>query len=204
MGGRGSGRPSSYGMMVTKTNEVHSIDLAWLRRQKMLRVGWSSTLRWSRGGKETGSIQLEPHANGVRLVYRHRPAQGGDWLPVNEFVPLIETATRFDGRRQWFQCLACRRRCRILYGGAYFRCRRCLALKYETQYEPPYARAATRALKIRERLGSKGGIDDPFPDKPKGMHMTTYARLVEEESRLQNAWGVGITARYRLIEHGEK
>ena len=198
MGGRGSGRQSSFGLMVTKTNEVHSIDLAWLRRQKLLNVGGWSTIRWSRGGHQTGSIRLECHAHAVRLVYRQQD-RGGDWVAVDEFIPLVEADTRFGGRRQCVVCLACSRRCRVLYGGAYFRCRRCNGLKYDTQYEPPFARAATRALKIRERLGGQGGIDDPLPEKPKGMHWKTYDQLVEDENSLQNAWADGIISRFRLF-----
>lgn len=204
MGGRGSGRPSSLGLMVTKTNELHSIDLAWLRRSNLINVGRSTTLRWSRGGHETGSIRFEVHVGGVRLIYRHKPSGRTEWECVNEVVPLIESPTRFKGRRQWFQCLSCNRRCRVLYGGAYFRCRRCNDLKYETQYEPPFARAATRALKIRERLGGRGGIDDLFPPKPKGMHWKTYDRLQAKDERFHEAWTLGIVDRFRLAgEQGE-
>lgn len=96
-------------------------------------------------------------------------------------------------------CPACNRRCRILYGpGSRFLCRRCGDLKYETQYEPDFARAATRALKIRERLGGRCGIDDPFPPKPKGMHWRTYQRLEAEEEALQRSWALGIAAKFPL------
>lgn len=186
-------------MTVDKCHEFLSIDLAWLRRRKLLGVGRRSSINWSRGGMGAGSICIECHAGGIRLVYKTR-CDGGAWADVSEFVPLVETATNFGGRRQWFQCLTCRNNCRILYGGATFRCRRCHRLKYDTQYEPDFARAATRALKIRERLGSKGGIDDPFPDKPKGMHRKTYERLMAEEERLQNAWAVGIMERWKMFE----
>jgi hypothetical protein len=128
----------------------------------------------------------------VRLVYKHR-RPGSEWHDVSEFIPFVEMTTNFGGRRQWFQCLSCRRNCRILYGRAYFRCRRCQGLRYETQYEPPFARAATRALKIRERLGSKGGIDEAFPAKPKAMHWKTYNRLRAREEWLQQQWALGIT-----------
>lgn len=196
MGGRGSGRSSSFGLTVDKTHEFHSIDLAWLRRQKLLNPGRWSTLTWSRRGEPTGSIRLEVFSCAVRLVYRHRPS-GGYWRDVSEWVPLVETETAFGGRRQWFECLSCRSRCRILYGGGQFRCRRCHGLRYETQYEPPFARAATRALKIRERLGDKGGIDDPFPARPKNMRRKTYERLEDEYYRLNDAWAVGIMGRFR-------
>ena len=104
VGGRGSGRSSSFGVTVDKTNEFQSIDLAWLRRQKLLNPGRWSTLTWSRRGQTTGSIRLEVFPAAVRLVYRHRPS-GGDWQDVSEWVPLVETETAFGGRRQWFECL---------------------------------------------------------------------------------------------------
>ena len=127
----------------------------------------------------------------MRLVYRTKRA-GDDWRDVRDKIPLVSTPTQFGGQRQWFQCPSCEKRCRILYGGSLFRCRRCHRLRYETQYEPPFARAATRALKIRERLGGRGGIDDPFPAKPKGMHWKTYGRLVDEAEQMEVLWTRGI------------
>ena len=199
MGGRGSGRPSGHGLSVEKCHEFHSIDLAWLRKQNLLRVGTWSTLRWSRGAQEAGSIKFAVLSQGIRLVYRRRE-HGGDWQDVDEIIPLVETPAQFGGSRQWFRCLSCQKRCRIIYCGSYFRCRRCHGLKYDTQYEPDFARAATAALKIRSRLGAKSGIDDPFPPKPKGMHRRTYERLRDEEEQLQSAWVVGIMARFSIVE----
>jgi len=34
-----------------------------------------------------------------------------------------------------------------------------------------------KAEEIRRRFGGSGSLLDPFPDKPKGMHWTTYWRL---------------------------
>jgi hypothetical protein len=197
MGGRGSGRSSSFGMMADLCHEHHRIDLAWLRSEKMLEAGGWRSITWSRAGRQTGSVRVAAVPGGMALSYRQR-RNGGEWQDVDEVVPIVQTATQFGGRRGWFRCLSCERRCRILYGGAHFRCRRCHRLRYDTQYEPAFARAATRALKIRERLGCKGGIDDPFPDKPKGMRWATYERLRGEEERLQGAWAQGIMARFRL------
>ena len=151
MGGRGSGRPSGLGMLTDQCHEYHSIDLAWLRRKKLLNTGRWSTLTWSRAGQVTGTIRIECLLNGVRLIYRQR-RNGEDWQDVNEFVPYLETETRFGGQRQWFQCLSCGSRCRILYGGAHFRCRNCQRLKYESQYEAAYARACSQSHNIRQQL----------------------------------------------------
>ncbi len=191
MGGSGSGRRSSFGLGVDKCHEFQSIDLTWLRKRKLDCVGVWSTLRWSRRGQETGSIRIEYLQRGLRLVYRTR-LRGDEWVNVDEVVPFVSMPLRFGGIRKWLSCLSCGRHCRILYGGNYFRCRTCHGLKYETQYEPGFARAATRAIKIRERLGSDGGIDDYFPPRPKGMHRRTYERLRAEEERCQQVWAQGV------------
>ena len=198
MGGRGSGRQASFGLMVDKCHEFKSIDLAWLHRQKLMQMGRASPITWSVRGQQTGSIGIARLRGGIRLNYRQH-SHGEEWRDVADFIPVVETVTNFGGHRQWFQCPSCYSRCRIVYGGALFRCWRCHRLKYETQYEPPFARAATRALKIRERLGGKGGLDDLFPPKPKGMHWKTYERLQAREERMQEAWAIGIAQRFRMF-----
>ena len=189
MGGRGSGRSS--GFSANKCSDCLSVDLAWLRRKCLLIPGRSSTIRWSRGDNPTGAINVASEPAGLRLKYRSR-SHGEEWHDINEFVPFIETATAFGGRRQWFCCLTCSRRCQVLYGGEYFRCRRCHRLKYDSQYEPAYARACSQSHKIRKRLGQSGSLDEPFPKKPKGMHWKTYNRLEELDEQLQNRWAVGV------------
>jgi hypothetical protein len=38
-------------------------------------------------------------------------------------------------------------------------------------------RLYSKARRIRQKVGGSGNSDDPFPDKPKGMHWKTYNRL---------------------------
>jgi hypothetical protein len=128
----------------------------------------------------------------VRLNYRTR-WRSGEWQDINELIPFVETATNFGGWRRWFKCLSCKRRCRILYGGSHFWCRRCWGLKYDSQYEPGFGRAARKAQRIRERLtGHSNLIDDPFPPKPKSMQGSTYRRLEAEDERLRQRWSWGV------------
>ena len=169
MGGRGSGRQSSFGLSASKTSDYHAIDLAWLRREKLLNVGRRSTITWSRGDRETGSIRVEVLRDALRLVYRTRRHEG-EWRDVRDTISLVSTQTQFGGHRQWFECPSCLKRCRIIYGGSYFRCRRCHGLHYESQYEPAFARQANRARRLRKMLGGPEGVDDLLPEKPKGMH----------------------------------
>ena len=174
MGGSGSGRPPSF--VTAKCEDYHAIDLAWLRRKGLLVPGGSSTIRWSRGGHQTGAVRIDISDQGLRLSYR-ACSSGDDWQSISEVIPFTESQTNFGGSRCWLQCLSCARACRVLYGGTRFRCRNCLGLRYGSQYEPAYARAASQAHKIRTRLGHYGSLDEPFPPKPKGMHWATYRRL---------------------------
>lgn len=198
MGGRGSGRRNSYGAIAAMCHEQHALDIAWLKRKKLLIPERWSSVRWSQGGRQSGSIRIEALSpQSVRLVYRTR-VFGGEWQDVSEIMPIVETAKNFGGRRQWFRCLSCGECARILYGGMHFRCRRCHALRYDSQYESALERIASRCHKIRDRLGHRGPLDEPFPPKPKGMHRTTYERLREEEERLQRSWYSGLARKLNI------
>lgn len=185
MGGPGSGRHG--GFHATTTEDMTAIDLAWLRKEGILsRWGWS-TISWSRGGHKYASISIKSEEHGLNLSYSL--GEGEDRKYIKEFIPYSYTDANFGGRRQWFRCLSCGRNCRVIYGGQYFRCRHCYGLKYQSQYERSWSRATDKALKIRQKLGCDGGIDDPFPEKPKGMHWKTYYQLEAEYERCYEAWG---------------
>jgi hypothetical protein len=170
MGGLGSGRTPSFGLLAEKCEDYRTIDLAWLRKQNCLGLGYSGRITWSRNGTVIASIGYRIETLGLRLIYRHQSRGGSEWRDVDEVIAFTRTGTAFNGQRLWFKCPSCNRHCRIIYGGALYRCRKCYRLKYESQYEPGFARAASRAHKIRERVGESGWLDDPFPPKPKHMH----------------------------------
>jgi len=92
--------------MPERCESYHTIDLAWLRRQKLLSPGLSSSIRWSRAGRHVGSVGIVARGNCVHLVYRLR-APGGEWQDAEEVVPFTETKTCFGGRRRWFACPTC-------------------------------------------------------------------------------------------------
>jgi hypothetical protein len=186
------------GMLVDKCEDCRSIDLAWLRREGCLTPGYLERITWSRGGNKTASVNYRIEPTGLRLIYR-TCRNGEEWRDIDEVFPFVYTATNFAGRRRWLQCLSCGRRCRVLYGGAYFRCRRCHGLKYESQYEPAWLRDTICAQKIRERHGGSGSLDEPFPDKPKGMHWRTYEFLVAEDERLTAIWVHAMSANFGAL-----
>ena len=164
-----------------------------LKRLGMLSAGYSGSLRWTncRTGEETGSIRLRCETNMLRLSYRSRP-YGAEWENVEDTIRLAETQPNYGGKRLWLICPSCETRRTKLYGGKYFRCRKCLNLCYETQLEDKSSRLMSAMYKIRHRLGDYNGLDDWFPDKPKGMHWKTYNALYERyralDSHLNLAW----------------
>ena len=182
---------ASMGLLVDKCEDYHAIDLASLSSEGPLAPGRSGTIRWSRGGRTTGSVGYAIAPGGLRLRYMIHNRDGKS-VAIDELFPLTCTPVAFGGSRPWLICIGCQRRCRVLFGGARFRCRRCHGLRYESQYEPAFARAASRCHKIRKRLGQVGSIELPFPPKPKGMHWRTYRRLEAEDARNQGLWAAGI------------
>lgn len=198
MGGIGSGNRRQTGR---DTCESYTrIELPYLRKRGMLEPGYYGSLSWSRSVEPSGDIRFRMHTTSIELIYKFREG-GAEWLDVNERIPFAFTHQHLGGRRRWFVCLSCNRKCAILYGGAYYRCRKCWNLAYSSQHEGPSERALSQAQKFRRRLGGSECIDDPFPEKPKGMHWSTFNALRKRcevlEDRVEN-WTMRIFARYML------
>ena len=105
-----------------KTTDYRTVDLAWFRRKGARHVGDSGQITWRRRGEVTGSIGYRLEPRGLRLHYPNTP-YGGMPEDVNDLIPIVTTRMQFGGVGHWFLCPSCGRRCRILYGGARFRCR---------------------------------------------------------------------------------
>lgn len=100
-------------------------------------------------------------------------------------VALDWTPQHFGGRRPWFRCPGCGRRCRILYvapaAGPRLACRVCHDLRYYTQRTDRAQCLVERARKIVRRCGGDVGdvlAEDAIPGRSKGMHRRTFDRLV--------------------------
>ena len=176
MGGYGSGG----GRWAPKVNGFHIVDLASLKRLNLYRSGHCGSLVWSRRGEVTGRIWVAMRDDRCVLSYSARP-HGGEWRRINEDVYLDWTTTGLGGKRKWFLCPRCGRRCRVLYGGIYFRCRTCVGAVYESQYDPFFHACHERVRRLKLRLGVQD--NDTFghlPKRPKGMHHRTYHRICDE------------------------
>jgi hypothetical protein len=177
--------------MANLCEHFHHLDLAWLRRRKLLAPGTSSSINWTMAGRPSGSIRVEVGTDAVHLIYRTR-SPGEDWQDMREVVRFRETHTRFGGRRRWFACPRCCRACRVLFGGGRFLCRSCHGLQYQSQHESAWSRATSRAQKLRMRLHGSANLLEPFPPRPKHMHHRTYRRLQALDSWLMGVSSIGL------------
>lgn len=109
-------------------------------------------------------------------------------------IRLTHTSTGFGGKRVWFLCPHCNRRCGVLYSipANGFICRICSNGRYASEVESPIDRLYRKARKLRCKLGQPDpDMMLPFPAKPTGMHWSTYLRLRRQ----------GLAIETRLIDY---
>ena len=129
-----------------------------------------------------------PNGTSDEVVAR---AQADGWVVVLG-KPFGWTEPHLGGRRAWFRCCSCGRRCTVVYGRQrQWGCRCCWRANYPSQKEAPFDRLIRRAGRLRRRLGDtvcKVPIDyvdfaGSPPDKPRRMHWRTYHRLAGSSRR---------------------
>ena len=180
MGGRGSGRRSSYGGR-PETNDAMPLDIRKIARTGLLIPGSSFGWQWTVNDRPVASIRIWVDRESLVLSYRMKST--GE--VVEQRVQMHTTPCHLGGQRHWFTCPRCRKRVAVLYApGRYFACRQCGGLGYATQKEGAGDRAATRADKLRKRLGWEAGILNGPGGKPKGMHWETFLRLKSQHDAL--------------------
>ena len=180
MGGRGSGRRSSYSGKL-ETNDSMPLDIRRIARSGLLIPGSSFGWQWTVNDRPVASIRIRVDRESLVLSYRMKST--GD--VVEQRVQTQTTPCNLGGQRHWFACPRCSNRVAVVYApGRYFACRQCCGLGYATQKEGAGDRAATRADKLRKRLGWEAGILNGPGGKPKGMHWKTFLRLKSHHDAL--------------------
>lgn len=174
MGGFGSGR---WARSETKARTVDfkSVDIRRLARINALEAG--TEVRFDSGESlKVISVGLSLEVlffsdnflqNG-RVSVRFRPCASG-------------------GQRAAFECPLCQRPVFLLYKrhGSY-KCRQCAKLSYASQSEDPVSRAMRKTTKLLRKLSPDACLMTGVPDRPKGMHGLTYAKLSSKASQLMN------------------
>jgi len=126
------------------------------------------------------------------LNFRHRP-RNGEWEDVEQVISFAQTPCHYGGYRKWFLCPRCDKRVAILYGtGKYFLCRHCCQLTYDSCNASPLQRFFDKANKLKKQLGGDPGMAYPVATRPKGMHRSTYNRIVAEIYQLEDLGDQGM------------
>lgn len=196
-------------MAKSATGQFRVLDVRWLQRQRYLEPGESVSQYFHDRRIGPAEVRIDVHEGYLVLAYTLRISREQP-LQIESLVPLAWSDCHLGGRRPWFICPTpeCRRRVAILYGNGVFACRRCHDLAYESQREAPDDRALRRANNIRRRLGWRVGTLNPpgfhvdpawVCYKPKGMHQSTYRRLVEAHNAFSYRSICGIGERLKPV-----
>ena len=159
-----------------------ALTIDFVRRRWGLDRAWSTSVLWHRGTQSAGSVGLVvAPGRGALLHYTYRGEDRRVWLHF------AYSDTPFGGRRAWWACPGCGRRCGVVYGPM-FVCRRCAGVDYYKSQQTGGALVTVenRLSRIRRKLGATdGATNERPPDKLKYMHWRTYSRLAAEYLELQ-------------------
>ena len=180
MGGRGSGRLAWR----AKAEHALKLDINKMKKQDCLRPGLSITSRWTWNSGDSSSITILTREKAIELIYRVKFAEE-DWQDRHQFIMLAHTKCNYGGTRAWFICPQCFRRIGVLYFQFLFLCRHCLGLVYSCKSEKQAERMRRKANKIRDRLNTPYGFQNPLR-RTKWMHKNTFILLKFKVLRLES------------------
>ena len=168
------------------------LDASYLQRLGIFEDGRTATAQMTSVDLAMLEVVLRGAPDGVQVTFERAGSdEGAEWLAIDW------TDRHFGGREAYFVCPACGERCRhLVLKDVQFRCRTCHGLKHSSTRERIQDRACRKAAKLRKRLGSETGPFAALPDRPKGMHASTYDRLIH---RLQQAERVALDEMVALL-----
>ena len=104
----------------------------------------------------------------------------------NYSIQVSKTPCNYGHYRHWWLCPSCSKRTGVLYCAGSYVCRHCIGANYHSQLQQPVDRIYSKLNALRERLGWQVGIIHGIGERPKGMHHSTYERLLVEYEQLTN------------------
>lgn len=186
----------------TTVDECKSLSIKFLKERKYLESGFRwGTVTWSRNGNQTGSISISTTIDEhpiIRLWYTRTSRQTEEKRDLDYNLDLETTPCHYGGKRWWFICWHCKRRCSTIYlnESDIFLCRRCNNLAYESQNQNRrgvwFQVGKILDLDERGKLPQSRGAYEFYKGKPTRNYLKllhTYHELERADSFLyQKGW----------------
>jgi len=136
------------------------------------------------------AIKLHPD----RIIREYNVRKGASWQTAQQTIRFDFVSNHYGGQdRVYFQCPKCSGRSRFLYiGESVLLCRKCANLNYRSQQQTKDWSKAQQDVRdfIKNKFHDKTKLSSPQEivrhksPRPKGMHNTTYDRLLGELNQL--------------------
>jgi len=167
--------------MRTLTTECTKIAVRHVREGKLTTAGVAATMSWNNGS----SVCLE--GQGDAFLIRYTTGAGERLRRYCDRIGYRWTPCHFGGFRLYIVCPHCQRQCMAVYGCAPFACRKCHDLAYPSETTSGAYRLYDTGQAIANKMAGRFvTLDEPFPDRPKGMHHKTYAAKKAKWARMTN------------------
>ncbi len=167
MGGYGSGRYQAASAKDTVEDTI-ILNIFKLYREGIITWGKACSGTFT-GGKSTMSFTL---AHNVLTLFYSFSSGTHKGQSVQYPIRIEETHPHYGGRRLWWLCPGCERRCGKLYlapGQLYYLCRGCAQLTYQSTRELTLQKVFARSQAIDRRIArlyKKYGKPTGASDKP--------------------------------------
>jgi hypothetical protein len=160
-------------------DDKYAVDVRQLKREGLLAPGTAFTFAWDPSVPPVCRVRVRVEAEELLFDFDRQTTR----------VTLFRTPCHLGGARSWFACPNCGKRVARLFS-PHFHCRSCVGRPYRTQSMTATQRAREKLRKLRVRLsGSWNPVDVlpllPDPPKPRGMHWTTYRRLLAQVEKAE-------------------
>lgn len=164
-----------------RAEDYNAINVSDFYKAGVFTHGYIGGWQWGNG---KSSISINTSEKQLTLSY------GSNGKSFNYPIQIDSTPCNYGGVRYWFKCPRCNGRVGKLYidGNLLFECRKCKKLNYATQQDNKLDSTRLVMYRIREKL--KWQYDSAWMQpwhriKPKGMHYSTFDKLVARHDDLE-------------------
>lgn len=150
------------------TDDYYSISTKFLKKHGYFSSqGFKSgRVSWSRGGEVRSSVGIAVSVSSdndeIRFQYISTSRSSGEKTERDYTVQLVTTPCNYGGVRWWFICplvkngVFCQRRLGVLYlGSAYFGCRHCFELNYQSSKDSHKFDWMFRKMGVSSKVGNQ-------------------------------------------------